>query len=144
MKWLVLVHVFGATIWVGGHLILSIGFLPQAIRTRDINIITNFEKNYERIGIPALVTQIITGFWMAGLYIPFNQWWSLASPHHQYLWIKIGLLLGTLVLAVHARLMIIPRLTVERLPSLAFHIVLATVLAVSFVITGLSFRFIFF
>ncbi|MBL7863030.1 MAG: CopD family protein [Cyclobacteriaceae bacterium] len=144
MKWLVLVHVLGATIWVGGHLILSLGFLPHALRTKDINIITNFEKNYERIGIPALLIQIITGFWMASLYIPFNQWWSLASPHHHYLWIKIGLLLGTLVLAVHARLMIIPRLTIEQLPSLAFHIVLATVLAVSFVIAGLSFRFIFF
>lgn len=144
MKWLVLVHVLGATIWVGGHLILSLGFLPLALRTKDINIITNFEKNFERIGIPALLIQIITGFWMASLYIPFNQWWSLGSPHHHYLWIKIGLLLGTLVLAVHARLMIIPRLTIEQLPSLAFHIVLATVLAISFVIAGLSFRFIFF
>jgi putative copper export protein len=144
MKWLVLVHVLGATIWAGGHLILSLAFLPKALRDKDISIIVNFETNYERIGIPALITQVITGFWMALYYVPFGYWWSLDSPHHYYLWIKISLLISTLVLAVHARLFIIPKLTVERLPSLAFHIVLATLLAIAFVITGLSFRFSFF
>ncbi len=144
MKWLILLHVLGATIWAGGHLILSLGFLPRALREKDITIIVNFETNYERIGIPALIIQVITGFWMVLYYVPFNFWWNLDSPHHYYLWIKISLLLGTILLAVHARLFIIPKLTVELLPSLAFHIVMATVLAVAFVITGLSFRFTFF
>lgn len=143
MKWLILLHVLGATIWAGGHLILSLGFLSRALRDKDITIIVNFETNYERIGIPALIIQVITGFWMVLYYVPFNFWWSLDSPHHYYLWIKISLLLCTILLAVHARLFIIPKLTVERLPSLAFHIVMATVLAVAFVITGLSFRFTF-
>ncbi|HNU41880.1 MAG TPA: hypothetical protein PKH83_05260, partial [Cyclobacteriaceae bacterium] len=88
MKWLILVHVLGASVWVGGHLILSIGFLPRALQSKDINIITGFEKSFERIGIPALLAQIITGLWMASLYIPPRQWFSLASVHHQYLWIK--------------------------------------------------------
>ncbi|QLH31767.1 MAG: hypothetical protein HWD62_04405 [Cyclobacteriaceae bacterium] len=44
MKWLILVHVLGATVWVGGHLILSLGFLPRALQSKDINIITGFEK----------------------------------------------------------------------------------------------------
>jgi len=144
MKWLILFHVLGATIWAGGHLILTLGFLPRALRDKDITIIVNFETNYERIGIPALIIQVITGFWMVLYYVPFTDWWSLDSPHHYYLWIKISLLLGTILLAVHARLFIIPKLTVERLPSLAFHIVLATLLAVAFVITGLSFRFTYF
>ncbi|HNV30949.1 MAG TPA: CopD family protein [Cyclobacteriaceae bacterium] len=144
MKWLILLHVLGATIWAGGHLILTLGFLPRALRDKDITTIVNFETNYERIGIPALIIQVITGFWMVLYYVPFSYWWSLDSPHHYYLWIKISLLLGTILLAVHARLFIIPKLTVERLPSLAFHIVLATLLAVAFVITGLSFRFTYF
>lgn len=144
MKWMILLHVLGATIWAGGHLILTLGFLPRALRDKDITIIVNFETNYERIGIPALIIQIITGFWMLLYYVPFNYWWGLDSPHHYYLWIKISLLLGTILLAVHARLFIIPKLSVERLPSLAFHIVLVTLLAVAFVITGLSFRFTYF
>jgi putative copper export protein len=65
MKWLVLLHVLGATIWAGGHLILSIGFLPRALKERKLNIILDFEKQYERVGIPALLLQVITGFWMA-------------------------------------------------------------------------------
>jgi heme/copper-type cytochrome/quinol oxidase subunit 1 len=58
--------------------------------------------------------------------------------------VKIGLLLCTIGFAIHARLFIIPRLTIEKLPLLAFHIIVATVLAVSFVITGLSFRLTYF
>jgi putative copper export protein len=141
MKWLVLLHVLGATIWAGGHLILSIGFLPKALREKNIKIVLDFEKQYERVGIPALLLQFITGFWMATIYVPFGDWMSLATPHHAYLWVKIILLLSTVGLAVHARFFIIPKLTVEKLPALAFHIITATVLAVSFVITGLSFRF---
>lgn len=144
MRWLVLLHVLGATVWAGGHLILSIGFLPKALKEKNIQIILDFEKQYERVGIPALLLQIITGLWMATIYLPFNNWFSLATPHHAYLWVKIILLLTTIGFAAHARLFIIPQLTAEKLPSLAFHIIVATLLAVSFVITGLSFRFTYF
>lgn len=144
MKWLILFQVLGATIWAGGHLILSIGFLPKALKEKNIRIILDFEKQYERVGIPALLLQVITGFWMATIYVPFDDWFSLATPHHSYLWIKIVLLLITMGFAIHARLFIVPNLTVEKLPSLAFHIIVATVLAVSFVVTGLSFRFTYF
>jgi putative copper export protein len=144
MKWLILVHVLGASVWVGGHLILTIGFLPRALQLKDGSIITGFEKSFERIGIPALLAQIITGLWMASLYIPPSQWFSLASVHHQYLWIKLGLVVGTLALAVYARFFIIPRLSVHNLSTMAFHIVLVTLLAVGLLLTGLSFRYIYF
>ncbi len=144
MKWLVLFHVLGATIWVGGHLILSIGFLPKAMKEKNVKIILDFEKEFERVGIPALLLQTVTGFWMALTYVPLSDWWSLSTPHHLYLWIKILLLVCTLGFAIHARLFIVPRLTVEKLPLLAFHIIVATLLAVGFVVTGLSFRFSFY
>ena len=144
MKWLILLHVLGATIWAGGHLILSICFLPKALKEKNIRILLDFEKQYERVGIPALLLQVITGFMMATIYVPVDDWFSLATPHHSYLWVKIVLLLSTIGFAIHARLFIIPNLTVEKLPSLAFHIITATVLAVSFVITGMSFRFTYF
>ena len=141
MKWLILLHVLGASIWAGGHLILSLGFLPKALKEKDIRIIQNFEMHYERVGIPALLTQVITGVWMALIYVPFSNWWSLETPHHVYLWIKLGLLASTIALAIHARFFIIPKLTAEKLSLLALHIILVTMIAVCFVITGMSFRF---
>lgn len=141
LKWLILFHVLGATIWAGGHLVLAMGFVPAALRLRDPSIILHFEKHYEKIGIPALLIQAITGIWMALIYVPFNYWWSLETLHHRYLWIKLLLLFCTLILAIHARFFIIPKLNGDRLPTLAFHIVLMTVLAVFFILTGLSFRF---
>lgn len=141
MAWLVFFHVLGASVWVGGHLVLASTFLPRALQQKDPSIIQSFEEQFERIGIPALLLQVITGVWMALIYVPFEEWLSLASTHHRFLWMKLGLLAGTLALAIHARLFIIPKLTVEKLPSLAFHIILVTLLAVSFVMVGLSFRF---
>jgi hypothetical protein len=54
--------------------------------------------------------------------------------------IKLGLLLLTLGLAIHARLFIIPKLTKDTLNSLAYHIVGITTLAVLFVILGAGIR----
>lgn len=144
MAWLVFFHVLGASVWVGGHIVLATTFLPRALKEKDPRLIQAFEEQFERIGIPALLLQIVTGLWMALIYVPFNEWLSLASTHHRFLWMKLGLLAGTLALAIHARLFIIPKLSVESLPSLAFHIVLVTLLALSFVLVGLSFRFNFF
>lgn len=144
MKWLILLHVLGASVWAGGHLILTIGFLPKALKQQDISIILNFEQHYERIGIPALLIQIITGISMALIYVPFSEWGSLATTHHVYLWTKLGLLLATMALGIHARFFIIPKLTVEKLSFLAMHIILVTILAVALIITGLSFRFSYF
>lgn len=144
MKWLILMHVLGATVWVGGHLILSIGVLPKALRENNPQIILDFEKHFEKIGLPSLLLQVVTGISMALIYVPFRFWGSLSTPHHVYLWTKLALLTGTLLLAIHARFFILPRLTEQKLPLLAFHIVLVTVLALFFVLTGLSFRFYYF
>ena len=144
MKWLILFHVLGATIWLGGHLILSIGFLPKALQTQNPNIILDFEKQYERIGLPALLVQVITGICMVLIYVPFSEWGSLATSHHIYLWTKLGLLAGTIAIAIRVRFFILPKLTPKDLPNLAFHIVLVTVFALFFMITGLSFRFSYF
>lgn len=144
MKWLILLHVLGATVWAGGHLILSIGFLPQALKKQDISIILNFESQYEKIGIPALLIQVITGISMALIYVPFSEWGSLATSHHVLLWIKSGLLVSTVALGIHARFFIIPKFTPEKLSLMAMHIILITMLAVALILTGLSFRFPYF
>ncbi len=55
-------HVLAATIWTGGHLVLALGILPDVLKNRDVEGLLNFEGKYERVGIPALIVQVITRF----------------------------------------------------------------------------------
>ena len=58
-------HLLAATIWVGGHLVLALGFLPKALKNKDFSYIDKFEKTYEPIGMPSLLVLLITGILMA-------------------------------------------------------------------------------
>jgi putative copper export protein len=136
---LIVMHVLGAAVWTGGHIVLAVGFLPAALRERDPQIITGFESRFERIGIPALVIQVITGVLLA--------WPLLSNPDEPIgahvagsLGVKLVLLLVTLALAAHARLRLIPRLRPDNLGTLAIHIVAVTVVAILFVVVGVAIR----
>ena len=67
---LLILHLLGATIWVGGHLVLLLTIVPGALAARDVERIRNFESGYERIGIPALIVQVITGPMLAHRFVP--------------------------------------------------------------------------
>ena len=54
-------HILGATIWAGGHLILATTILPRALREHRAAAVSEFERSFERIGLPALAVQIVTG-----------------------------------------------------------------------------------
>jgi putative copper export protein len=139
---MLLLHVLGATIWTGGHLVLALTVLPRALKARDPERILQFEEGFERLGIPALVVQVLTGVWLAYRYVPDPAaWFGFGSSPAVHIFVKFVLLALTLALAVHARLRIIPQLTAERLPTLGYHIVAVTALAVLFVIVGVGFRF---
>jgi len=140
MRHLLFLHLLGASVWVGGHLVLLFGVLPRAMRQRDPQPVRNFEQIYERIGIPALLVQIVTGLWMASLWLPHVQWFG-DSPIAHLVQAKLALLGFTALLGVHARLALIPRLDAQRLPQLGLHIVLITLTAVAFVWVGAGFRF---
>lgn len=85
MRHLLFLHLLGATVWVGGHLVLLLGVLPRAMRQRDPQPVRQFEQLYERIGIPALLIQIITGFWLASLWLPTG---SGSIPHRSLGWCR--------------------------------------------------------
>ncbi|WP_213662631.1 CopD family protein [Stutzerimonas stutzeri] len=140
MRHLLFLHLLGASVWVGGHLVLLFGVLPKALRQRDPQPVRNFEQIYERIGIPALLIQIVTGLWMASLWLPHAQWFG-TTPAAQLIQAKLVLLGLTAALGVHARLALIPKLDAQRLPQLGAHIVLITLTAVAFVWVGAGFRF---
>jgi putative copper export protein len=138
---ILLLHVLGATIWTGGHLVLSITVLPRALRAQDPSIVEQFEGGYEKLGMPALVLQLLTGLWLAYRLLPDpGAWFAFGSPAATNIFAKVILLVLTLALALHARLRVIPRLNAERLPTLAAHVILVTILSVLFVVVGVGFR----
>lgn len=137
---LLLSHVLGASVWVGGHLVLVFGYLPEALKSKSVIELQNFEDKFEKIGIPALIIQIFTGLTLANnMSSDWAQWFDFAGPFRG-LGIKVILLLTTALLAVDARLRIIPKLNPENLNSLAWHIIPVTVVGVLFVIVGVYFR----
>jgi putative copper export protein len=140
-KYIILLHILGATIWTGGHLILSILILPKALKNKSVEIIQNFEGPYEKIGIPALITQVLTGIYLAHNMLPdFSLWFSFLSGAPAFVGYKLILLLLTIIFAADARLRIIPNLNENNLSSLAWHIIPVTIISVLFVIVGVSFR----
>lgn len=135
-------HLLGAAVWTGGHLVLALTVLPRAMRARDAKIVHQFEEGFEKLGIPALLVQIVTGLWMALQWMPSPaRWFDLQNPIARGVLVKLSLLAVTAVLALHARLRVLPQLTDDRLGVLAAHIIPVTVLSVLFVLAGVAFRF---
>lgn len=140
-KYIILLHILGATVWTGGHLILSILILPKALKNKSVEIIQNFEAPYEKIGIPALILQVTTGLYLAYNMLPdFSLWFSFLPGVPSFIGYKLILLLLTIIFAADARLRIIPRLNENNLTSLAWHIIPVTIISVLFIVVGISFR----
>jgi len=138
---ILLLHILGATVWTGGHLVLAIAVLPRVLAERSPARLLEFESAYERIGIPALVVQVATGLWLAHRMIPdVGRWFAFDHPVASLIGIKLLLLATTIAFAIDARLRLIPRLSEENLTSLAWHIVPVTIVSVLFVVVGVGFR----
>lgn len=138
---LLLLHVLAATVWTGGHLVLALAILPRVLRERDPAALLRFESAYERIGIPALLIQVATGLWLAHRLVPdVSQWLTFETEVARLIGVKLVLLATTVALAADARLRILPNLSQRNLTSLVWHIVPVTLIAVLFVVVGVSFR----
>lgn len=138
---LLTLHVLGATIWVGGHLLLAVAILPGAWRARDPDPIRAFESRYERIGLPALILQVVTGIWLALQIAPDPADWLAAPGAGRAAAVKLGLLLATVGLAIHARLWLIPTLRPDTVRALGLHIIGVTLLALAMLVVGVLIRF---
>ena len=135
-------HLIGGSIWVGGHLILAVSLLPEALARRDPDMVHGFERIYERIGLPAMLVQLVTGLWLSLRFRPdVASWLDWNDPVALTISLKLLCLLATLALALHARLVLIPRLTAASLTLLATHILAVTALALAFVWLGVAFRY---
>ena len=133
-------HILGATIWAGGHLVLALTILPKALERHSAAIVSEFEQRFEPIGLPALAVQIVTGLWLAEHILGSPGNWFDGNPVARMVQVKLGLLAVTVGLAVHARFRVIPRLSDATLHTLAWHIHIVTLAATLFVLAGASIR----
>lgn len=139
---LLVLHLLGAAVWVGGHLVLALGILPEVLRKRDPEILLSFERKYEKIGIPALLVMVVTGVWMAYRFgVDFSQWFHFANPIETAVSVKLVLLLSTILFALSANIFVLPKLSARTLPLMAFHIISVTVIGILMLIVGSFFRY---
>lgn len=142
MNLLLILHLFAATIWVGGHFYLCVAVLPRVLKNRSPQTLLNFEKSYEPIGLPALLVLIITGVWMAyRLGVPVNRWFSFETGIEKLVSIKLILLFITFALALHAQTRVLPKLRNKTLPLMAFHILAVTLIGIAMLVLGSMFRY---
>ncbi|SDL97381.1 Copper resistance protein D [Oryzisolibacter propanilivorax] len=135
-------HVLAATIWTGGHLVLALAVLPRALRTRSPQTLLQFEQAYEHVGMAALAIQVATGLWLALQLVPdWTAWVNPGDAMERAVTMKLALLLATALVAAHARARVIPNLSAQTLPLMAWHVGAVTLLGVAFVLTGVSFRY---
>lgn len=135
-------HLIAATIWVGGHLLLSICYLPTALKKKDPQIILNFEKKFENLGISSLVVLIVTGTWMAYDFgVTFKTWFSFSGSFEKVVSIKLLLLFLTFIFAICAQLYFIPKLNQNNIKNMAFVILSVTTIGVAMLILGSTLRY---
>lgn len=149
--WLLFLHLIGASVWVGGHLYLALRIVPIAIREQNSQILLDFEAGFEKLGMSALMIQVLTGIKMANSLLPN---WVLLLQHGVenplrqvsiLLTMKLCWLFLTVLTAISAQVIAVPR--VKREPNSAKarhffvgHILTVTVLSVAFLVTGVLFR----
>jgi putative copper export protein len=136
---LLVVHLISATIWVGGHLILWITIMPKSLKRKNPDLIINFERQYEALGMSSLALLVTTGVWMTYQFgIPISDWFSFSSPMERVVSLKLTLLLCTVLFAISAQTRVIPKLKYnpDKLPEMAVHITGVTLLGVTMLILG--------
>jgi putative copper export protein len=141
---LLIIHLLSATIWVGGHLLLVFGYLPQALKEKNQNIILNYEKKYEPVGMTALILLVTTGILMAYKYgISIEYWFQFSTPIEKVVSTKLLLLLLTVLFALSAQFRVLPKLKTNpnKLPEMTFHILSVTLIGVLMLIFGSFVRF---
>ena len=138
---LVVTHVIGATIWTGGHIVLSITVLQKALKQNNKDILLDFEILYEKVGIPALLFQIISGIILSFHYSSnFLDIFRMENSITTLITYKFILLLTTIIIAAHAKFKILPNLTKEKLPLMAKHIYITTIISILYIAFGVLIR----
>ncbi|MFB9076464.1 copper resistance protein CopD [Flavobacterium procerum] len=137
-----IVHLLAATIWVGGHLFLLVCFLPQALKEKNPQIILNFEKKFEKLGMTSLILLIITGIWMAYDFgVTAESWFHFKTGFEKAISIKLLLLFATFICAVCAQFFILPNLDKNAIWKMAIIITTVTLIGITMLVLGSTMRY---
>ncbi|GGC77798.1 hypothetical protein GCM10011508_01530 [Flavobacterium lutivivi] len=134
---ILIIHLLAATIWVGGHLILLLRYVPKAIKTKSLEELSMFRKNFEPVGMPSLFVLIVTGIIMAYDYnVTIEKWFLFENAIEKIVSIKLILLFISLTLAFITIKFVLP--SIDKLSPfiLYFIIFLVTTIAVTMLILG--------
>lgn len=108
---LLFLHVMSACIWFGGYVVLFFIVLPKAKREGKPEVFIEFEQSFQRIGLPALLAQCITGPILAmHFYSNPIDWFKFQTPHQDHIASKIIFLVIILLLVMRTRMNTVPRL----------------------------------
>ena len=132
-----ILHLLAATIWVGGHLLLLLRYVPKAIKSKSLEELSAFRKNFESVGMPSLFILIITGILMAYDYnITFEKWFLFENSIEKIVSIKLILLFISLTLAFITIKFVLPSINKISPFILYFIIFLVTTIAVTMLVLG--------
>lgn len=134
---ILIIHLLAATVWVGGHLILLLRYVPKAIKSKSLEELSSFRKNFEPVGMPSLFILIITGILMAYDFdVTIDKWFLFKNSIEKIVSIKLVLLFISLTLAFITLKFILPSINKISPYILYFIIFLVTTIAVTMLILG--------
>ncbi len=137
-----LIHILAASIWIGGHIVILLGYIPRVLRTGQMKPLKEFEEVYEKIALPSLLVAVATGLYMGIKWSPVSEWFTLGTKSW-LLGTKAVFFLSTILLAVDARLRVMKKASRGEKPllDLALHVVAVTIIAVGFAVAGWALRY---
>ncbi|MEL1253014.1 CopD family protein [Flavobacterium sp. DGU38] len=141
---LLIIHLLSAAIWVGGHILLCVAYLPKALKEKDPGIILNYEKKYEPVGMISLFLLVVTGILMAYKYgVTIEYWFQFATPIERVVSSKLVLLFLTAGFALSAQFRVLPKLKTnpDTLLEMTFHILSVTTIGIVMLVFGSFIRF---
>lgn len=139
---LMVLHLLAAAVWLGGHAVLVLGYVPEAIRSRDPRALLDNYQRLNRIGLPALLIVAVTGLWLASNWLPeVGLWFDASLPISALILTKLALLILTLLLLGYLRLRVLSALTPDRIIRLGVVLALLALFATMAAAIGPSFRY---
>ncbi len=137
---LVILHILGASIWIGGMLIMALGVLPKAKKANDASLLKDYEGSFHILGMIALTMQFLTGFRLAMIYAGGMKGLFDFSNHLAVLFVwKLALLILTIVLFVFFKKKTLAKLTDENVASASNMVWNITIFAIALMVLGLGF-----
>jgi len=140
-KLIVMVHILGAALWIGGRGVLVGVVIPRVKRTGDVEHLKDFEKGIGRIGLAALAVQLVTGLWLVDHWLGgLGALLRPTNPIAHMALTKLALLVALVGLAGYAHHRMLPRLEPGRLGLFAMHAWVTAALSVILLVLGVGIR----